>query len=67
MSATDGSPEPLRFLHVLSCPCGERVTGDSEDALVEAALAHLRARHAERADAYEREHILAMAQRLVVT
>jgi predicted small metal-binding protein len=53
----------LRF--VLGCPCGETIEGDTEDELVMAAFAHLRERHPERADEYEREHILFMTRRLV--
>jgi len=55
----------LDFHYVLSCPCGATVTGATEDELVEAAFAHLRERHPDRADEYEREHILAMTRRLV--
>jgi hypothetical protein len=55
----------LRFHYVLSCPCGDVLTAPSEDAIVETSFAHLRERHPEMADHYEREHILAMAQHLV--
>lgn len=50
---------------MLSCPCGETVTGETEDELVEAVFAHLLERHPDRAGDYEREHILAMTRRLV--
>ncbi len=55
----------LDFHYVLSCPCGETLTAPSEDGIVEASLAHLREKHPELADKYEREHILMMARRLV--
>jgi hypothetical protein len=55
----------LQFHYVLTCPCGERLTGDTEDDIVEVAFAHLREKHPDMADNYERDHILFMAQRLV--
>ena len=55
----------LQFQYVLGCPCGETLTGDTEDDIVAAATAHLHERHPDMADHYEREHILFMAQRLV--
>lgn len=55
----------MNFHYVLSCPCGETVTAETEDELVEAAFAHLRERHPDRAGDYEREHILALTRRLV--
>ena len=45
----------------LNCPCGELIRGEDEDDLVEKAFAHLREKHPEMADEYEREHILFMA------
>ena len=50
--------------YVLSCPCGERLTGDTEDDIVEVSFAHLREKHPDMADTYAREHILFMALRL---
>jgi hypothetical protein len=50
---------------VLTCPCGATLTGATEDEIVEVSFSHLRAKHPEMAEDYEREHILAMAQRLV--
>ena len=44
---------------VLRCPCGETLTGDTEDDIVDVSLAHLRAEHPQME--YEREHILFMA------
>jgi hypothetical protein len=58
-------PAGLRF--VLSCPCGERLEGADEDEIVVVAFAHLAERHPDLAGAYEREHVLAMARRIVVT
>lgn len=52
------------YHHVLACPCGDRLTGDTEDDLVEVAFAHLADKHPDMADAYEREHILFMSMRL---
>jgi predicted small metal-binding protein len=45
----------------LQCPCGEVIEGKDEDDLVEKAFAHLKEKHPELADVYEREHILFMA------
>jgi hypothetical protein len=55
----------LQFHYVLTCPCGENLTGDTEDDIVDAAQAHLREQHPDMGDKYEREHILYMARRLV--
>jgi hypothetical protein len=55
----------IEFHYVLRCPCGETLTAPTEDGIVEASFAHLRAEHPDMADEYEREHILFMAQRLV--
>jgi hypothetical protein len=55
----------MKFHHVLTCPCGDALTGADEDEIVEVSFAHLRAAHPAMADEYGREHILAMAQRLV--
>ena len=52
------------FHYVLSCPCGLTLTGASEDEIVETSFAHLREKHPDKADSYEREHILFMAVRL---
>ena len=45
----------------LTCPCGEFIQGIDEDELVEKAFAHLREKHPDMANEYEREHILFMA------
>ena len=65
MTAAGGARPALEFHWVLGCPCGETLTGPTEDAIVDVAFAHLRARHPDMADEYERDHILFMAQRLV--
>jgi hypothetical protein len=48
-----------RYEWVLNCPCGERLSGESEDEIVEVSLAHLAERHPDME--YEREHVLFMA------
>jgi predicted small metal-binding protein len=55
----------LAFHYVVDCPCGTTLTGDTEDEIVEATFAHLREAHPDRADEYERDHVLFMARRLV--
>jgi predicted small metal-binding protein len=45
----------------LACPCGQIIRGENEDDLVEKSFAHLREKHPDMADEYEREHILFMA------
>jgi hypothetical protein len=50
---------------VLRCPCGETLTGDTEDEIVAVATEHLKAIHPDMADNYGPEHILFMAQKLV--
>jgi len=51
--------------YVLRCPCGDTLTGDTEDDIVEVGSAHLREKHPDLADKYGREDILFMAQQLV--
>lgn len=65
MSTGGDTPREVQFHWVLHCPCGETLTGLSEDEIVEVSFAHLREKHPDMADEYEREHILFMAQRLV--
>ena len=55
----------LTFHYVVDCPCGTTLTGDTEDDIVEVTFAHLREAHPDRADEYERDHVLFMARRLV--
>jgi hypothetical protein len=58
-------PEAERvYHHVLRCPCGESLSGDTEDEIVEVAFAHLRQLHPDMAEDYEREHILFMSMRV---
>ena len=57
---TDEKAEPT-YEWVLSCPCGERLSGASEDEIVEVSFAHLGEKHPDMAESYEREHILFMA------
>jgi hypothetical protein len=54
-------PDHPGFVWVLDCPCGERLRGDSEDHIVDVALAHLGEKHPDMT--YEREHVLFMATR----
>ena len=42
----------------LACPCGELIKGEDEDDLVEKAFEHLREKHPDMANEYERHHIL---------
>lgn len=44
----------------LTCPCGEHIEAEDEDALVEAVQAHLRERHPDHE--YSRDQILFMAE-----
>lgn len=55
------------YYWILNCPCGESLEGSSEDQIVDLSFAHLRDKHPDMADTYEREHILFMAQRFVRT
>ncbi|MFP3907425.1 MAG: hypothetical protein ACLFWR_10380 [Acidimicrobiales bacterium] len=61
---TENQASEREYHFVLRCPCGESLTGDTEDELVEVSFAHLRAQHPDLADSYEREHILFMALQL---
>ena len=56
-----------QYYWVLRCPCGETLQGDTEDEIVDVSFAHLREKHPDMADGYEREHVLFMAQRFVKT
>ena len=64
MNAAEGASKDHQFLYLLTCPCGVRIEAGSEDEIVNESLAHLRDSHPDRADSYEREHILLMAVRL---
>jgi carbon monoxide dehydrogenase subunit G len=63
----EASTNERRFVWVLRCPCGTALEGASEDEIVETSFAHLREAHPDMADAYERDHVLFMAQRFVRT
>jgi hypothetical protein len=65
MSTTGENAPELQFHYVLTCPCGETLTGDSEDDIVEASFAHIRAQHPELVGNYGRDEVLFMARRLV--
>jgi len=52
------------YHYVLRCPCGVTLTGATEDEIVDASFAHLREKHPDLVDDYEREHILFMAVKL---
>jgi predicted small metal-binding protein len=64
MDPNDTEANEPQFHHVLHCPCGMTLQGDTEDELVERSFAHLRERHPDMADHYGREHILFMSLRL---
>jgi hypothetical protein len=64
MDVTTGASSDSQYHFVLQCPCGITLTGDSEDDIVEVAFNHLREKHEDLAQNYEREHILFMALRL---
>jgi hypothetical protein len=49
--------------YVLRCPCGEVLTGDTEDDIVGVATEHLKEKHPDMN--YGRDEILFMSQRLV--
>jgi len=58
------APDDPQFQYVLQCPCGQTLKGGTEDEIVEISFAHLREKHPDMADDYEREHILFMALKL---
>ena len=57
----DAAADESRYQWVLTCPCGTRLVGASEDEIVDVSLAHLAAEHPDMADSYAREHVLFMA------
>jgi hypothetical protein len=63
VSPADAADAP-QYHYVLHCPCGETLNGDTEDDIVDVSFGHLREKHPDMADTYEREHILFMAIRL---
>ena len=57
-------PLPMSSDHIkttLRCPCGEIITAESEDELVDKANSHLAAEHPDLAGKYSRDEILFMA------
>ena len=64
MSDALGSSDPPGYYYRLPCPCGVSLEGSSEDEIVEVAFAHLRDKHPDMAESYEREHVLFMAIKL---
>lgn len=48
-------------MKVVNCPCGERIEGETDDAVVEHVNAHLTSAHPEMAGKYSSEQILSMA------
>ena len=46
----------------VNCPCGETVTGDSEDDVVANVEAHMQEKHPDLVGTMSREQILGMAQ-----
>jgi hypothetical protein len=61
VGAAQSTIEGRHMKTTLPCPCGEVIRGEDEDDLVEKAFEHLRDKHPDMADEYEREHILFMA------
>ncbi len=49
------------YEYVLQCPCGARLSGATEDEIVDVSNAHLAELHPDLVDSYERHHILFMA------
>jgi predicted small metal-binding protein len=45
----------------LACPCGEMLRGEDEDDLVAKTYEHLREKHPDKVDDYNRDMILFMA------
>ena len=57
-------PDPVTIgggMKVVNCPCGERIEGETDDAVVEEVNAHLTSAHPEMAGKYSSEQILSMA------
>jgi predicted small metal-binding protein len=49
-------------MKVVTCPCGEQISGETDDEIVEAVNQHLQESHPDLAGKYSREQILSMAQ-----
>lgn len=67
MSNTTPDTPEQKFVWVLRCPCGDVLKGASEDEIVDLSFAHLKDKHPDMAEAYEREHILFMAIKFLDT
>ena len=61
MDTAEGTPAERKYEWALHCPCGTTLLAPSEDEIVDVSFAHLREKHPDMADHYEREHILFMA------
>jgi hypothetical protein len=55
-----GAPAVASTLR-LDCACGERITGNDEDDLVEKVQAHLAEAHPDKVGEYTRDQILTLA------
>ena len=49
-------------MKVVICPCGTKVEGETDDALVENVEAHISSDHPDLVGRYSREQILGMAE-----
>ena len=49
-------------MKAMTCPCGERITGESDEHFVAAVNEHLRTAHPEMAGHYSDEQILSRAE-----
>ncbi len=49
-------------MKVVNCPCGERIEGETDEAVVERVNDHLASAHPEMAGKYSDEQILSMAR-----
>jgi hypothetical protein len=63
VTTSGDAPVERTYEWALNCPCGMQLVAPSEDEIVDLSFAHLREKHPDMADHYEREHILFMAVR----
>jgi len=49
-------------MKVMTCPCGEKLSGDTDDEFVASVNQHMETAHPEMAGKYTREQILSRAQ-----
>ena len=63
---TESEPDASErtYEYVLQCPYGARLSGATEDEIVDVSNAHLAELHPDLVDSYERHHILFMARRV---